>query len=213
RFHPVGPTHLIVSGGGGIILYGMTELDPGSAFFEPRWHHVSVRLRGDRLRLVAVDWEGRAFDALEFSRTAGAGEDADGDGLGREAEEALGTHPERPDTDGDGLPDGWEFLRGIPPTERDDTPPERRLAAFLGSPVDRPLPELSAVREVSGVVQLRWLNFGPHRMELEESSSMQGPWHPVIHAGGDRVRPGMQHADLAAPGDRRYFRLRRLSPP
>lgn len=213
RFHPAGSTHLIVSGGGGIILYGMTELDPGSACFEPRWHHVSVRLRGDRLRLVAVDWEGRAFDALEFSRKSGPVEDEDGDGLGREAEEALGTHAERSDSDGDGLPDGWEFLRGTPPTERDATEPERRLAEFLGTPVERPLPELSAVREVSGAVQLRWLNFGSHGTELEESPSMQGPWHPVIHADGDRIRHGRQQAELVTPEDRRYFRLRQVPPP
>jgi len=35
--------------------------------------------------------------------------DVDGDDLDNAAESALGTDPRDPDTDGDGLPDGWEF--------------------------------------------------------------------------------------------------------
>jgi MYXO-CTERM domain-containing protein len=40
--------------------------------------------------------------------------DADGDGLSNFQEEAIGTDPNNPDTDGDGIPDGLEFFGGNP---------------------------------------------------------------------------------------------------
>jgi len=213
RFHPAGSTHLLVSGGGGILLYGMTEPDPASAVFESRWHYASIRLRGDLLRLVAVDWEGRVFDALEFRRTDRSSGDADGDGLSLEAEQWLGTRPDRPDTDGDGLPDGWEFLRGSPPTQRDLSEPERRLQPLLAAPMDRPQPELAAVRDPSGGVLLRWLAVPGGRIVLEQAPSVEGPWNTVLPGANVTVRPEAQQAELIASGDQRYFRARRVPVP
>lgn len=42
--------------------------------------------------------------------------DGDLDGLSLQEELALGTDPRNPDTDGDGLPDGWEVRHGLGPT-------------------------------------------------------------------------------------------------
>lgn len=45
--------------------------------------------------------------------------DLDGDGLSTREEGHVLTDPRRPDTDRDGLPDGWELLRGLPPLVAD----------------------------------------------------------------------------------------------
>ena len=41
--------------------------------------------------------------------------DSDGDGLGNLQESILGTDPNDPDTDDDGMPDGWEVTNGLDP--------------------------------------------------------------------------------------------------
>ena len=43
------------------------------------------------------------------------GEDWDGDGLTNAEEQAAGTNMNNPDSDGDGLPDGWEVANGLDP--------------------------------------------------------------------------------------------------
>jgi len=46
--------------------------------------------------------------------------DSDGDGLSDEAElNRFGTDPFNPDTDGDGMPDGWEAKYGLLPSQQD----------------------------------------------------------------------------------------------
>ena len=57
---------------------------------------------------------------LLLACTGGASLDDDGDGLGNDLEAALGTDPNEPDTDGDGLSDGDEhFTHGTDPTSAD----------------------------------------------------------------------------------------------
>ena len=52
--------------------------------------------------------------------TVYSGDDLDGDGIANEDEAALGTDPLKPDTDGDGLLDGWETtVSGTDPTKAD----------------------------------------------------------------------------------------------
>jgi len=46
--------------------------------------------------------------------------DPDGDRLGNLKEFRLGTNPLKPDTDGGGCWDGWEFLYGLDPTVAED---------------------------------------------------------------------------------------------
>lgn len=45
--------------------------------------------------------------------------DFDGDGIDNLTEVLMGTNPLRADSDGDGMPDGWEHLYGLDPTTDD----------------------------------------------------------------------------------------------
>lgn len=209
RFHPIQGTHTVVTGGGGIILYGLTEKDPNSAVFEPRWHFTSVQLRSDTLRMCAVDWEGRVFDAVEWRRTPGDSRDPDGDGLDAATETAMGTRPDDPDTDGDGLSDGWEFLRQQNPIVRDSDRAERRLAPFLAVPIPRPLAELAALPGTNGIIQLRWLAAPGYRPVIESAQHASHGWEANPRPdGGGGPHGSPQLLELPANAHQRFFRVR-----
>jgi hypothetical protein len=209
RFHPSQGTHLIVSGGGGIILYGLVEKDPNSAFFTPRWHFTEVHLRGDRLRMTATDHEGTVFDLLEFQRTAPTSADPDGDGLGPEAERQAGTRPDSPDTDGDGRNDGWEFVRGQDPVLPDREDNGTSLREVLSTPWETPVPTLFSLPAPDGALELRWLGRVGQRSILEWADSPQASWQPIPTdmAGGGLDRDS-QHHRVGLTEAARFYRLR-----
>ncbi len=62
-----------------------------------------------------------AIDRLDADDADGPCADPDGDGLDNAAEEDCGTHPDDPDTDGDGIPDGDDCDL---PTEAGTAPPD-----------------------------------------------------------------------------------------
>lgn len=65
-------------------------------------------------------WEvSNGLDPNDATGTKGAAGDPDVDGLNNAQELALGTHPREHDTDGDGLPDGWEHIHQFDPTKTD----------------------------------------------------------------------------------------------
>lgn len=209
RHHPSQGTHRIVSGGGGIILYGLVERDTGSAFFEPRWHHVDLRLRGDRLRLRAIDRTGLVFDGLEFRRSEPGSDDPDGDGLGDAAELAVGTRQDTPDTDGDGLHDGWEFLEGTRPDLSDRKADSSHLLRWNERETVLDTPVVTLVRDALGRRELRWLGRAGHRTLLEEAATPDGPWTEVPdRPAGDRFRTDPQRWRIPSDDASRYFRIR-----
>ncbi|MGD2077133.1 MAG: protein kinase [Chloroflexota bacterium] len=69
---------------------------------------------------TAESEQAAALEATDDAATAQALGDDDGDGLSNSREEALGTQPDNPDTDGDGLNDGQEVNQyGTSPTQQD----------------------------------------------------------------------------------------------
>ncbi|MEA3343312.1 MAG: VWA domain-containing protein [archaeon] len=54
------------------------------------------------------------------NQTSDGDEDPDEDGLTNEEEYQWGTDPNNPDTDGDGMPDGWEADNGLNPLDPND---------------------------------------------------------------------------------------------
>lgn len=68
RFAPTNGVHTVTTGGGGGVLYWLTQLDEASAQLWVRHHCVSVTITGDELRLEALDEAGAAFDSLTIRR-------------------------------------------------------------------------------------------------------------------------------------------------
>lgn len=68
RFSPTNGVHAIVSGGGGVGLYPLAELDAASAEFSIVHHCVKVTVEGDRLFLQALTPAGDVFDTMTIYR-------------------------------------------------------------------------------------------------------------------------------------------------
>lgn len=68
RFNPTNGVHGIVTGGGGIGLYGLSQLDAASAFFWSRHNCVRVTIDGDTLEAEALGLDGQAFDSMTIQR-------------------------------------------------------------------------------------------------------------------------------------------------
>jgi hypothetical protein len=63
-------------------------------------------------------WEiQHGLNPLDPTGSHGPDGDPDNDGLSNAQELVLGAHPNNPDTDGDGLPDGWEVQHGLNPLD------------------------------------------------------------------------------------------------
>lgn len=218
RFQPLGGVHTVVTGGGGVGLYGLAQLDTNSAAFYLRWHLSRLEIRDDTLRLAALDTAGKPFDVLEFRDTPPDSGDADGDGLGDTAEELAGSDPNRPDTDGDGLPDGWEFLRGLDPA----APSVVRsvdgivgpgdpilLAEVLAEPIPRPLTDLRIHSLPDGRIQLRWLAAVGARVLVEAAGTPEGEFVALPEASPARpLTDDRQALELPMQAAARYFRVR-----
>lgn len=93
--------------------------------------------------------------------------DQDGDGLSDEEERRLGTLPDKPDTDGDLLPDGFEVAGGLNPLLKDDSnaDPDGDGLSNLDENINRTLPN---DRDTDG-------DGVPDGTEVEQGSSPTDP--------------------------------------
>ena len=118
--------------------------------------------------------------------------DPDGDGLLSADEAALGTNPEHPDSDGDGLPDGWEVRHHLNPLSgegRDGAPGDPDADGFKNAdewaagttPDDaRSALRLSVRRRADGSLEFRWPAVPAKRYQLEVATSLEGPYLPAL---------------------------------
>ena len=67
-----------------------------------------------------IDQQSETTFPIDPFRWDEEGTDHDGKGLNSHEEQALGTDPWKADTDGDGIPDGWEVLHGLNPKNPSD---------------------------------------------------------------------------------------------
>jgi hypothetical protein len=107
---------------------GLKNLSGGEAYVVAGRNCAFTTLPAD------TDWDGRRLPMIEQYETfntatnfslalafsESAARDLDGDGLSNTNETALGTDYERADTDGDGMPDGYEIGNGLVATNQND---------------------------------------------------------------------------------------------
>lgn len=72
RFAPTNRVHTITTGGGGVLLYDVSERDAGSIKVWPRHHFLEVLVAGDRMEIRAIDRQGVIFDSQLVHRAPAA---------------------------------------------------------------------------------------------------------------------------------------------
>lgn len=70
RLAPIRGLHAFVSGGGGYMLYGLTERDPLSQVFQARFHHLECEVNAETLLVRARDRFGIVFDTVTIPRVS-----------------------------------------------------------------------------------------------------------------------------------------------
>jgi hypothetical protein len=95
----------------------LSPLDPSDAYDDPDWDGINISLRRDEYGnyiIGARDWneDGRIDPVLENESFCNLEEYLLGEDLDRDGINDRTPHPNKWDTDEDGIPDGWEALLG-----------------------------------------------------------------------------------------------------
>lgn len=162
--------------------------------------------------------------------------DLDLDGLGTEAETAWGTDPRHPDSDGDGLPDGWEVAHGLNPVsaeggdgargDPDGDGYDNATEYRSGTDPRDGTPTLRVRAEASGAgVWLTWRAMLGWRYDVETAENLPGAFASLGIPGFPRAataveervwvpREGLSGIPPGAgePGGARWFRIRAIPP-
>ncbi len=176
---------------------------------------------------ASLDGSGMGSVVLEgISVQLGPDLDPDGDGLTTDDELTFGTNPEKADTDGDGLPDGWELAHSLSPlrTEGRDgaqgNPDGDGLdnAAEFATGTDPQNPasvfRLTARRLPDGQTEFQWPAVPGRRYQFEWAADANGVF--LALEGPGLPREATHHLEalvLTAAdvgGDARFYRLRLL---
>jgi hypothetical protein len=104
-------------GGAAFMVLGKNAALSSGAVFQGGWDNRELPM----IEIVEVNNTGNATNfsmAVAFSEMSAW--DTDGDGLSNTNEWIVGTDNLNPDTDGDGIPDGWELANALNPTNSTD---------------------------------------------------------------------------------------------
>ena len=124
--------------------------------------------------------------------------DRDGDGLEEERERVLGTDPDHPDTDRDGLLDGWENQFGLDPRQASgadgadgdiDSDGFSNLEEFRSGtdPRDARPTFRASVRRVGVELRLTWQATIGRRYAIEAAAQLPGPFETLSLVGLPKV--------------------------
>ena len=149
--------------------------------------------------------------------------DPDSDGLTTAEEEALGTNPANGDSDGDGLPDGWEVRHGLNPLDAGgghggggdlDSDGLSNYGEYLaGTDPQDATSALSMRVSFSGTNMLRlsWQAVPGKKYQIEVSESAAGIFAPLPAANSPRVAQSSEEnvvESLASGSGSRFYRVR-----
>jgi hypothetical protein len=137
--------------------------------------------------------------------------DIDGDGLSNIAEGIAGTDPENPDTDGDGMADGYEVANGLNPLVNDaagdlDGDGMSNLQEYLaGTAANDPTSvfKISAVTPQGGGFVVTWQSVSNKTYQVQSTDDLGTPFAPLsgtITAAGATT----SYTDGTAAGQRFY---------
>jgi hypothetical protein len=170
--------------------------------------------------------EGRwALEGLEVQ--LGPDLDKDGDGLVLADELRLGTDPNNPDTDGDGLPDGWEAKYSLNPLsavgidgaagdpDGDGYTNLEELRAGTNPRLRDPPMRAGAEALANGGVRIWWSSIPGSRYHLQYTDSVIVPFTDLPAPGWPREATTTREiyedgADGATRPQARFYRVRRL---
>lgn len=149
--------------------------------------------------------------------------DPDGDGLLTAEESGLGTDPDNPDSDGDGLPDGWEVRHHLNPLsgdgpdgargdpDADGFPNAAEWVAGTAPDDAQSLLRLAVRRRPDGALEFRWPVVPPRVYRLEAADALGGPYLPVLSEEPATNTPGREEFRvLPAPEGARPARWYRV---
>lgn len=134
---------------------------------------------------------------VEFTLADPPDGDFDLDGLGSDEELAHGTNPRDPDTDSDGLPDGWEVRSGLVPTRSEGTngaegDPDRdgysnREEFLSGTDPQDASPTLRLGAEMGNDgLRLTWRSIIGRTYDVETAERLTDPFRPGVLEGFPR---------------------------
>ncbi len=167
------------------------------------------------------------LEALEFQLASE--DDQDGDGVPAEQERGIGTNPNDPDTDRDGLPDGWEIrfqtsplsAAGVhgPAGDPDGDGLNNQAEFRAGTDPRNPSSALALrVAELpSGTLTLAWRAVPGKRYMLEQSARVTGPYSDVPDVSFPRLAASNEETfemvRTASDPEVRFYRIRLLPAP